>query len=214
MTAVRRASLAVNLVVAVAVAAAWGRMLLDRDGSGAFTARGLRSLRFFTVLSNLLAGGASAAYAICLVRLLRGSAAVIPRGVALAKYAGAVSTALTLMTVLLFLGPRAKEGFFSMFRGANLWFHLIVPVLAALDLCCLNPDGPLSLADSLLACAPMALYALFYVGNLALNGLGKDGRGNDWYGFMAGGPAMGAAVAGAIALGAGGLALLMRLARS
>ena len=209
---VRWVSLAVNGFIAVAVPVAWVRMMFALEG-GVLSARGLGSLRYVTVLSNLLAAAASAAYAVCLVRILAGGLGTVPKGVVRLKYAGAVSLALTLLTVALFLGPTAKDGFLSMFQGANLWFHLIVPVLALADFCLLNPDGPLSRTDSLWACVPMALYALFYLGNILLNGLEKNGRSNDWYGYLRGGIPLGAAIAFATWLGTWGVAMLLRLAR-
>lgn len=209
---VRKLSLALNASIAVMVAAAWLGMVFGVDERGVLTARGLWSLKYFTVLSNLLAGAASALYAACLIRLLRGSAAV-PRWAVLLKYAGAVSVALTLATVLVFLGPTAKTGFLSMFRGANLWLHLVVPVLCVLDFCFLDPDGPLTLSDSLIACVPMLLYAAFYTANLARNGfVGADGRVNDWYGFAFGGWRTAVISAVVVALGTWGMALMMRLA--
>ena len=176
---IRKLSLAVNALVAVAVLAAWIKMVFAIDEHGALTARGLSSLKYFTVLSNLLACAGSLAYAVCLVRLM-GSGAPIPYAVTLLKYAGAVSVTLTLLTVVLFLGPTAKEGFGSMFRGANLWFHLVVPLLCILDFCVLNPDGPLPFAASFVACAPMALYSVYYLGNILANGVGDETRWNDW----------------------------------
>lgn len=210
---VRKISLAVNVLIAVAVLVAWARMMFVVDERGVLTARGLGSLRFFTVLSNLLAAAASIAYAVCLVRMLSGGLAAVPRGVVRLKYAGTVSVLLTLLTVVLFLGPTAKTGFLSMFEGSNLWLHLIVPVLAAADFCLLNPDGPLSLAESLGACLPMALYSVYYLSNILLNGLEKNGRSNDWYGYLRGGIPLGAVIVLITFLGTWGAALLLRLAR-
>ena len=211
----RKLSLALNLAVAAMVAAAWVSMMFAMDRNTTLAARGLWSLKYFTVLSNLLAGAAAVVYCVCLVRLLAGRVDAVPRWAILLKYAGAVSVALTLATVVLFLGPTAKDGFMSLFRGANLWFHLVVPVLCVLDLCLLNPDGPLTLGDSLVACLPMLFYAVGYTLNLLLNGfVGSDGRVNDWYGFAFGGWPTAIASAAVVVLATWGMALLMRLARS
>ena len=153
---IRMLSLAVNVLIVVIVLAAWLGMVFSVNERGVLTSRGLHSLKYFTVLSNLLACAASAAYGGCLIRLMRSGAAV-PRGVVRLKYAAAVSVALTLATVVLFLGPTAKSGFLSMFEGSNFWFHLVVPLLCAADFCLLNPDGPLAASDGLVACLPMAL---------------------------------------------------------
>ncbi len=204
---IRVYSLIVNVAIAVAVLAAWGGMMFAANERGALVAHGLSSLRYFTVLSNLLACAGSAVYAVCLARLLRGSAAAVPQWAVVLKYAGAVSVALTFLTVVLFLGPTAKDGFCSMFLGSNLWFHLIVPLLAVADFCFLNPDGPLPFASSFLACVPMALYAVYYLANILAVGPEKG----DWYGFLRGGVPMGAAISAINFLGTWGLALLLRL---
>ena len=212
--AIRKLSLAVNALVAVIVLTAWLGMVFIVDERGVLTARGLRSLKYFTVLSNLLACAASIAYGACLVRMLSGGAGVVPRWITALKYAATVSVALTLATTALFLGPTAKTGYLSMFRGVNLWLHLVAPVLCILDFCLLNPDGPLTLGESLLACVPMALYAACYVGNLLRNGIvDRWGHTNDWYGFAAGGWGMAGVAAAIIFMATWGMALLMRLAR-
>ena len=207
---IRMLSLAMNALIVVIVLAAWLGMVFSVNERGVLTSRGLHSLKYFTVLSNLLACAASAAYGVCLIR----SGAAVPRGVVVWKYAGTVSVALTLATTALFLGPTARTGYLSMFQGVNFWLHLVAPALCILDFCLWNPDGPLTLGDSLLACTPMALYAAYYVGNLLCNGIvGRGGRTNDWYGFAAGGWGMAGVAAAIICLATWGMALLMRLPR-
>ena len=48
-----------HLAIAVSVAAAWGMMLFRAGNNGLLSTAGLGSLRYFTVLSNLMAGAAS-----------------------------------------------------------------------------------------------------------------------------------------------------------
>ena len=52
-------SKAVNLLIAVLVLWAWVSMAFRLGGHGSLSAGGLQSLRYFTVLSNLLQGGVS-----------------------------------------------------------------------------------------------------------------------------------------------------------
>ena len=56
---VRKLSLAVNLAIAVMVAAAWIGMMFALDPNQTLAARGLWSRKYFTVLSNLFEGAAS-----------------------------------------------------------------------------------------------------------------------------------------------------------
>lgn len=180
----RKISLAVNLLIFVLAFGAWLTMAIRVDEKGVLTARGLRSLRYFTTLSNLLEGVAALIYAIWLARVLRGSAVAIPGGVARLKYVATAAVGLTFMTVLCFLGP--TSGFDRMYTGANFWMHLVIPLLAALEFCLLDRDGAIPFRETFLATVPMLLYAVYYICNLAKNGM----EGNDWYGFAHGGMPM------------------------
>lgn len=205
------AALAANLVMGVLVLVTWLRMTLQLDDSGRLSAPGLRSLKYFTVLSNLLLGISALIYAVYLILLLVGKRQELPQPVLLLKYAATVSVALTFLTVMLFLGPH--YGYGSMFRGANLWFHLVIPLAAACSFCLLERDGALSLRASFFAVLPMVLYGVGYVINLLLHGLGEGKDTHDWYGFAQGGPLSSAVIFAVMILGAWGIALLLRLAR-
>ena len=209
--ALRIAALIVNIALGVIVWVYWGRMALHRDDSGKLSAEGLRSLKYFTVLSNLLEGAAALVYAVCVARVLLGAAEGIPRWVQALKYAAAVSVGLTFLTVIVYLGP--KFGYKNMFLGSNLWFHLLVPVAAVLSFCLLERDGALPFAASFLAVLPMVLYGIGYVINLLLHGLGEGEDTHDWYGFAQGGAKIAAMVFAGMILTTWGFALLLRLAR-
>ena len=174
------ASLAINIAMAIMVALAWGSMAFGA-GLGMLAARGLASLKYFTVLSNILLAIASVAYAIGLGKVLAGKAQAVSRGVHVLKYAGTVSVGLTFATVMLFLGP--TMGYAFMFAGANLWLHLVVPVLAMVEFVALDHFWELTLRDNLCAILPLVVYGIGYVGNILINGVGSGYATNDWYGF-------------------------------
>ena len=174
-----RGALAISAFIAVMVPVAWCMMLFSRSDM-ALTAIGLYSLKYFTVLSNLLLGAASLVYAVFLVRFLRTGSAV-PRWAHLLKFMATVATTVTLMTVLLFLGP--VLGYAPMFVGANLWFHLIVPVAAIVEFVLFDVSHGLAFRETLLGVAPTLLYGIGYCGNILLNGVGEFSNTNDWYGF-------------------------------
>ena len=176
-----RGALVINVLIAVMVPVAWCMMLFSRSDV-ALTAMGVYSLKYFTVLSNLLLGVASAVYAVFLVRFLR-TGAVVPRGAHAFKYVATVATTVTLMTVLLFLGPTV--GYPPMFVGANLWFHLIVPVAAIVELAFFDEAFGLSFRETLIGVLPTLLYGIVYCANILLNGVGELPYTNDWYGFTA-----------------------------
>lgn len=179
MATTARIALVIDAIIAIAEPIVWLMMAFSR-GINALTATGLYSLKFFTVLSNLLLGLASLICVVYLVRYLR-SGQIVPKWVHLLKYAGTVAVTVTLMTVLLFLGP--TMGYAAMFAGVNLWLHGVLPVLGIVGFVFFDTQHALSFKESLVGVAPVVLYGIFYVGNILVNGVGTRPYTNDWYGF-------------------------------
>ena len=176
-----RWSLALNVVIAVMTTFAWFQMALGWAGRGAaLSAMGIYSLRYFTVLSNLFSGFTSLAV---VVWTLRHRGERLPDGLHLLRYVATTSVALTLVTVEVYLAP--AFGFGSMHAGANLWFHLLLPLFAIVGLCAFEADRPLTLRASLVAVVPMIVYGAGYLANILINGIGEWPNTNDWYGFTA-----------------------------
>ena len=161
------------------VPVAWCMLMFSRSDI-ALTAMGLYSLKFFTVLSNLLLGAASLAYAVCFARFMR-TGARVPHWAYLLKFAGTVATTVTLMTVLLFLGPTL--GYPLMFVGGNLWLHLIIPVAGIVEFVFFDVQYSLSFKETLVGVVPTLLYGIAYCANILINGVGTRPYTNDWYGF-------------------------------
>ena len=202
--------MALNAALAVIVLASWAAMVFSLE-DGVLSAPGLRSLKYFTVLSNLLQAVASLAYVGAVGLALSGRRNRVSRSILRLKYAATVSVSLTFLTVMLFLGP--VFGYRGMFSGPSFWFHLVVPLAAALDFCALDREGGVTMRDSLITLLPMALYGVFYALNILVNGLGTPGHSNDWYGFALGGLKTIPLVFLVIALATWGVALLERLPR-
>ena len=140
----------------------WTQMI--RGANGSFASHGLKSLKWFTVLSNLLEAAA------CITWLF---------------------LTASEETVLFFLGP--LFGYEGMFKGPNLWFHLLVPVIAGLEFMFLNKEE-MRKKEKRLATVPMFLYGAVYIGNNMINGIGKRPYTNDWYGFLSWGWAAGVGI--------------------
>ena len=155
-----------NIIIFLIVLITWLRMVFA-PSDVLLTARGLASLKYFTVLSNLFEGIA------CVIWLFNGNEKI--------KYAAAVSVTLTLIVVLTFLGP--LYGYVAMFIGVSFWMHLIVPVAALLEVI-FRSKASFDLKDNLLACLPMGIYGIYYIGNNIINGIGEWPFTNDWYGFL------------------------------
>ena len=178
----------VMVVYAVRLMMVFTAERLRQDGTvegGALMTAGLRNLRFFTALSNILEGAACLALLIALaVNKAAGAAGTVPFWAAELKLAAASSVALTFITVMVFLGP--SIGYKVLFTGANLWFHGIIPIAAMLEFAFIDgfegfPELPLGAA--FIAVIPMILYGICYLINVLRGGM-EDGKYvNDWYGF-------------------------------
>jgi hypothetical protein len=161
----------VNIVIAITAFAAWIWMTFGREGI--FLKNGIGNLKFFTVLSNLMEGIAS------VVWLLSGNADAAMRDRAERfKFIAAVSVMLTFTTIMAFLGP--LYGYGMMFIGANLFYHLLIPIAAFAEIVFLS-EREYTLRDNNIAVIPTLLYGVFYISNCVVNGP----ENGDWYWFLA-----------------------------
>ena len=126
-------------------------------------------LRYFTVQSNLFCAAASLAAA---AGWLRGgpSAAVLT-----VKFVATAAVSVTLLTVLVFLGP--QYGYKLMFTGPDFWLHLACPLLALLTFFAWDRPA-LTWAGALLGVVPVLLYGLLYLHRVV-----RIKRWEDFYGF-------------------------------
>ena len=155
-----------NIIVFIIVLISWLRLVFGYSNSE-FMLRGLSSLKYFTILSNLFEAIA------CLIWIYNRNEKI--------KYIAAVSVTLTMMVTLLYLGP--IFGYGMMFAAVNFWLHLFVPLLSLLEVLLWNNEK-FTNKDNLLACLPLIIYGLFYLGNNLINGKGNWPHINDWYGFL------------------------------
>lgn len=165
----------INVLLAVFVGIAWLVMIFGNEGM--LSSGGLSNLKYFTVLSNVFEGAAS------VVWLILNGRDVSDKGrrfAELLKYAACVCVGLTFVTVLVFLGP--LYGYGNMFLHANLFFHLIIPLMAMAEFVCFNRQR-VGWRENLLAAAPTLLYGTVYLVNILINGLGEPYQ-RDIYGFV------------------------------
>ena len=167
-----------NGAIAVISVLAWISVVQGRGDDRSLMTHGLRSLKYYTVLSNLFSGLASALY----VASLLVSGGVPAPWVLTLKLAGAALVMVTFLTVVVFLGP--TMGWEYMFKAGNLWLHLILPLAAAADVCLFVPVGVLPLVATLAPVAFTAAYGVFYLGRVLLHGRERDGVVYDFYGFL------------------------------
>lgn len=168
------AAIAVNLVLAALCIGAWLWMALR--GGGLLSSRGMASLRYFTVLSNLLCGGSALIAAVLQLRGER-QGGELPLWAARLKLAATTAVGLTFVVVIAFLGP--VFGYGGLYDGPGFFMHLINPVLAWLVLILLENRPDMGRRDAVLTMIPPLTYAVYYFGVVLIKGR----EGNDFYGF-------------------------------
>ena len=199
----------IDLLIAAAVLCVF-LYLVFRNSGGALSSAGLSSLKYFTTLSNIFEGIAAGIFAAQLIAVLSGRRESPSRRAFLLKYTATAAVSVTFLVVMLFLGP--LYSYPAMLRGANFWLHLIVPVVSIAEFIALEDHYRISLPQSFLCVIPVAVYGLFYLLNILINGVGEWPHRNDFYGFVRWGYAVGAAIfAGIMVLGwLSGLVLRLR----
>lgn len=131
---------------------------------------GKKSLRFFTILSNLFCAVSA------LLWVLSSS-----YWAWLLKYVGTVAVTVTLLTVIFFLGP--NMGYKPLFSGKDLYLHLCGPLLAIVSFCFMECQFALSFSLSLLGILPVIIYGFVYLVEVVIlknwedfYGYNKDGK--------------------------------------
>lgn len=166
---------------------------------------GWSDLKYFTVESNLLVGIVAILW--IAFRLVKGREGV-PFWLGYLKYLSSAAVFVTFTVVVIFLGP--MYGYGRMYYGANLFFHLLIP-LAAIAEYVLFDEGILDFRKTFLAMIPPAVYGVCYVTNCMVNGVGSwETVRNDWYSFLEWGYGVGAVIFVVICLIAWGLGLAIR----
>ena len=164
-----KASIIFNLVIVLFTVAAVRKHIM---------AAGVKQvLRYYTTQSNLLC-----AFAALLVLLCRLSGAV-PEWVLVLKHVGTVAVALTMLTVLLYLGP-AYKNYKDLLSGPSFFLHLFCPLVAIVSRIMWDrPEGGLGVV--LLGALPALLYGMFYFQKVVL--APPEKRWEDFYKFNNGG---------------------------
>ena len=194
--------------IAIAVPVVWCGMAFQRGGGDLFSSAGLASLRYYTVLSNIVAGTASLW---CLVSGLvrrKKEGPAISRGAFRLRFVGTVMVLTTFLTVALFFLP--IFGFSRLYSGSNFWFHLVIPVVSTAGFFLLPGKERISFREALLPILPVLAYGAFYSINNAVNGQGTWPNTNDWYGFLHWGWAIGWCIFAGIAAATWGAGMAVR----
>ena len=161
----------INIIIVILVVIGLYMTMTYRSEYMEFQMRGTVSLRYYTVQSNLFAG------VVALLALFYQG-----RATKVLKLMSATATGLTFAVVLFFLGP--LYGHWRMYKRANLFFHLIVPLLSMIEFVLLT-DVPRKWKWKVLSAVPTLVYGLVYVLNILINGIGERYPNyNDFYLFL------------------------------
>ena len=132
--------------------------------------------KYFTVDSNVFMGIVSLIYIF--------KRKNVTKSLSILKLMATSAVTLTFVTTLVFLTP--QYGFYQLYNNSNLFFHLLVPILAVVTYIFFENDV-LERKESKFGMIPMLLYSVFYTGNILIH-LNNDGLTYkyDFYGFIKG----------------------------
>ncbi len=158
-----------------------------REDYGTLSAERLKSLKYFTIDSNILMGLFSLIAAVEELNVLKGKKEDISKITYVLKFVGVVGVTLTMLVTIFFLTPTgaAKYGLFGYFKNSNLFLHLINPVISLVCFLCFERTDKIKFPYTFAGLIPMAIYSVYYgiVSVLHMeNGIIVDGY--DWYGFL------------------------------
>lgn len=164
-----------SLMVAFTIVAI---ILMATGIGGTLSASSWRNLKYFTADSNVLMGLAAA---ISLFFLIFRKDKTYPAWVSVLKLVATAGVGLTITIVFIYLAPLV--GLARLLQRANLFMHLIIPVIALVHFALFEPKIKLKFVYNLFSLIPVTIYGLGYLINVAYNNAYGDFMGADWYGF-------------------------------
>lgn len=195
---------ALNVLIIVFVCVGISKMLDNPEQGAGLTGVGIENLKYFTVLSNIFAGGVAIIwvtyYIFCDVYNIKSPV--------LLKLMSASAVGLTFLIIAAFLAPMYPD--LDLYTGSNLYFHRVVPLLAMAEMILMKVDRKIPFKYTLISASLALIYGVGYVINILINGIGEWPNTNDWYGFLNWGYPIGAVIFVAIVLMDFGIACLLR----
>ena len=174
----RKISIIVEVLIVLLVAV--GSIFMFSGGvdeTGLITS-GIYNLKYFTVLSNEFCG---IVMLIDIIKKLTGKGGV-PQ---FYKFMAVTAVGLTFSVIAFFLQPMYPAK--NLYQGGNLFFHLIVPVIAMCEFVFFSDEESgkeITFKSTFIAVIPSVVYGFGYILNILINGFGGWPNYNDWYGFL------------------------------
>ncbi len=173
------------------VLVSWMRMFhIEKDSS--FSAAGIGSLKYFTILSNLFAG---TTYFILgflrFVFLVLNKEIKIPKWLYIVHFCAVVCVTITGFVVLFVLSPMLayiRKGYFSMLQKENFVLHFLSPLSCFLCFLFFFQELRLAFIHVFMPFVPFSVYVSFYLLNFRYHYVSavlvNGEEGYDWYSFL------------------------------
>ena len=150
-----------------------------------FEANKIAMIKYFTVDSNMLMGLASLVFLIEERKVIKDTRKSINAGFYIFKLVATVSVSVTFLTVFLYLGPGSDGGIASMLTNSNLFFHLLIPVLAIISFVYFERTNKIDRKYVKYGLIPTLIYAIFYISNVLIHVENFEvSTKYDWYWFV------------------------------
>ena len=181
------ASFILNILVFLLVLI--GTIVMITVRSEELASNNISVFKYFTFQSNIFMGFVALIYAYYQYLVIRGKNEKILQNMGIFNLIATSAVALTFVIVIAFLAP--GYGFNKMYKNANLFFHLLVPVVAIVNYLFFTKSDKYHFPLTLLTIIPSFLYGVVYfIVVAALNGYGD--LKIDFYMFGKDGPLIGA----------------------
>ncbi len=141
---------------------------------------GWLGFEYFTVLSNVFIALVGIALIVFNIINLIKNENKIPKILEIIKYVASSAVGVTMLTVIVFLGP--TQGFGIMYKGINLFMHLLSPLLAIISYIFFEGTAKNKFYTTLFSILLVIIYGTVYLLNVLIFETWVD-----FYGFNANG---------------------------
>ena len=157
-------------------------------GKDLLNTTGLENLKYFTVDSNIIIGLISLLFSYYEYLVIKNKKEYIPNIIYTLKLIGTVGVTITFLTTAVYLAPFIPNGYYLLYRNANLFFHLIIPLLSLISFIFFEKTNKIKFKYTFLCLIPIVLYGIFYASNILLHlDNGNINKEYDFYMFASGG---------------------------
>lgn len=158
-----------------------------QEGAGTLSATRLKSLRYYTVDSNIFMGIVSAFMAVSQYKVMKGKKEDVSRILYVFALLGTVGVTLTMIITIFYLAPlyAPTSGWFSCFKNSNFFLHLLNPVLSIVVFTAFEKTKKISFVHTFTGIVTMLIYSTYYSIQAFLTmENGVIVKSHDWYGFF------------------------------